>query len=1133
MEAIKRQIFVLRNTLKDPIDYTSGTDMVPIEYHVMDFNIPATAVAVVYVLRSDGKLDKTLADVMDNVISFCPTKGFFTEGSNAIRVRVVDNNKSLVSFTEIVRVGKSMRFDDDAEAQQKMLIEQLLTKIGKLQGDIISGITTEKEERKEEISVERRRIDNLIKTNVLQTEVKLYSGVLQKGEIILSEPITNFEYLNLDLKYNGIHEISSVRVEDIKDGEESFGIRRLNVWNDPDPETTHGANLLEAPMWMKDTTNKTIIVSYVKDEGLLPSQSDALLKSTRSQLEMMLSIYGVKKIKDTELTDLRVLWDGSKAPTARAAMQLQFSRIKDILKKYKEDLVDIYNSDKFNVVKLKNGFDVTKIKKGYRLDQSTGLEEAAENNTLFYEYIKIKPDTDYSVWENKTTNKMEKVDIVRSNLRVCFYDSLKRILKSNSAENVFHSPQDARYARISMNQYFVGYSIFKEGTEKPENIIIPFTEELSLNEKVHIQKVEEAEKKIEENAKNLKSVTLNEEITGIGNIITKPAIEMQVLDFMVRGETKLTHTDATPDKIATLTEFEDLTIRVNEKEYKFLDVNANGRDNVFDEIKSGKIIRRFVSITLDGNESLNHTTLSNGQEAFGLRVGNHRLKPQGIAMCTHYTGAPYYRRNYDIYIPNENWIYVCDNRFKTEEAAKNYYKEQYAKGNPVKIILPIEDELEYSDKIQFKTEKGINTISCNSSRSFSVKYAMDINSALENQKPEKTNDENFKKAIIKVETIRDKKKKLLALENFCQNFSIEEKVSAPVYAVSRTVDAENSQFLFESLDGGETWNEIGKLDVDVANGEAITCIYVEPLEQTLYAIKKAGNRRPKEYELISYDISTPDFRKIGTLDIGKKYAHAASHNFDSAYQNGTYHPYTIFAEYGTGNDEEMYVWKTKNKGATWEKVFTKGARGGNGEIKHFHCVQVDPFTKDIWLASGDTDDEAKIWKSTDEGETWQELFSGSQQTRTLGFVFEKDVIYYGMDSPTKEFPSNIYRIDRNTMQKVSIGVTKNGWAVYNLTRTFIPKGFLVFTEYEKTNGSTPGNKYCMEFYNYDTAKMEVVAEFDISHSEDDYIGIMVAPRYQDMFSGKILLNPTPGLYNQYTGYIKNTYAPMWSLNLNV
>ena len=799
----------------------------------------------------------------------------------------------------------------------------------------------------------------------------------------------------------------------------------------------------------------------------------------------------------------------------------------------KTDITEMYKNEDFNIARLINGLDITEIKKGYYLNEDTGAEEAGENQILFLRYVKIKPDSDYSAWENRTTGKMEAMDVSTTNLRVCFYDSLKRILKSNSDENVFHSPQDARYARISMNQYFAGYSIFKEGTEKPENIIIPFTEELSLNEKVHIQKVEEAEKKIEENAKNLKSVTLNEEITGTGNIVTKPSVNFPVLDFTIKGKTELSHTDATPDKIATLTEFEDLIITVNGKMHQFLNVNANGQNEISDEIKVGKIIRRFASIILDGSENLTHATLPDGQNAFGLSIKNHKLKPQGVAMCTHYTGAPYHKKNYDIYIPNDHDFFICDNRFGTEEEAKNYFKEQHTKGTPVKIILPIEDEFEYNNKIQFKTEEGINTISCNSSLPFTVKYALDINLALENQKPEKPNGENYKKAIIKTETVRDKKKKLLALENFCQNFSIEEKVSAPVYAVSRTVDAENCQFLFESLDGGETWSEIGRLDVDVANGEAITCIYVEPLEQTLYAIKKAGNRRPKEYELISYDISTPDFRKIGTLDIGKKYAHASSHNFDSAYQKGTYHPYTIFAEYGTGNDEEMYVWKTKNKGATWEKVFTKGARGGNGEIKHFHCVQVDPFTKDIWLASGDTDDEAKIWKSTDEGETWQELFSGSQQTRTLGFVFEKDVIYYGMDSPTKEFPSNIYKIDRNTMQKVSVGVTKNGWAVYNLTRTFIPKGFLVFTEYEKTNGSTPGNKYCMEFYNYDTAKMEVVAEFDISHSEDDYIGIMVAPRYQDMFSGKILLNPTPGLYNQYTGYVKNTYAPMWSLNLNV
>lgn len=155
MEAIKRQIFVLRDTLKDPIDYTSGTDLVPIEYHVMDFNIPATAAAVVYVLKPDGKLDKILADVMDNVISFCPTKGFFAEGSNAIHIRVVNDNKSLISHTETVRCGGNIKFDDSAEAQNQALIQQVLTKVG----EFIGIIQTEIKERKEEDEKKANKAD--------------------------------------------------------------------------------------------------------------------------------------------------------------------------------------------------------------------------------------------------------------------------------------------------------------------------------------------------------------------------------------------------------------------------------------------------------------------------------------------------------------------------------------------------------------------------------------------------------------------------------------------------------------------------------------------------------------------------------------------------------------------------------------------------------------------------------------------------------------------------------------------------------------------------------------------------------------------------------------------------------------
>mgnify|MGYP000428226077 CR=1 FL=1 len=164
----------------------------------------------------------------------------------------------------------------------------------------------------------------------------------------------------------------------------------------------------------------------------------------------------------------------------------------------KTDITEMYKNEDFNIVKLENGLDIAKIKKGYYLNQDTGAEEAEENQTLFWEYVKIKPDTDYSAWENRTTGKMEAMNISAANLRVCFYDALKKVLKNTNERNTYHSPMNARFVRVSMNKNFTEYSIFKEGKEKPENII-PFTEEHLLNGNVKIPKCEEIEEKTEEN----------------------------------------------------------------------------------------------------------------------------------------------------------------------------------------------------------------------------------------------------------------------------------------------------------------------------------------------------------------------------------------------------------------------------------------------------------------------------------------------------------------------------------------------------------------------------------------------------------------------------------------------------------
>lgn len=186
MNTIKRDVYVLRNTIKIPIEVTKGTDMVGIEFTVRDFNIPVTAAAVAYSYNKKMKKPNSqLCDVSDNVISFAPGREFFEVGMNELQIRVINEDKVLISFKEKVKCSDAMGFPDDEEEKQQTLIEQLVSNSGKETGERkkadeternertaaiekekserTQADATEKSERKAEIDVERKRIDNLAK----------------------------------------------------------------------------------------------------------------------------------------------------------------------------------------------------------------------------------------------------------------------------------------------------------------------------------------------------------------------------------------------------------------------------------------------------------------------------------------------------------------------------------------------------------------------------------------------------------------------------------------------------------------------------------------------------------------------------------------------------------------------------------------------------------------------------------------------------------------------------------------------------------------------------------------------------------------------------------------------------------
>ena len=138
---------MLKNTIKIPIEVTQGTDMITLEFKVRDYNIPVTAAAVAYAYKGSMKKPHSmLCDVKDNVITFTPSKTFFEARMNELQIRVIDGERALISFREKVKCTGAMPFPDDDAEEQQTLVEQILSKTGRIEGEVKSIVSITKEE---------------------------------------------------------------------------------------------------------------------------------------------------------------------------------------------------------------------------------------------------------------------------------------------------------------------------------------------------------------------------------------------------------------------------------------------------------------------------------------------------------------------------------------------------------------------------------------------------------------------------------------------------------------------------------------------------------------------------------------------------------------------------------------------------------------------------------------------------------------------------------------------------------------------------------------------------------------------------------------------------------------------------
>lgn len=371
----------------------------------------------------------------------------------------------------------------------------------------------------------------------------------------------------------------------------------------------------------------------------------------------------------------------------------------------------------------------------------------------------------------------------------------------------------------------------------------------------------------------------------------------------------------------------------------------------------------------------------------------------------------------------------------------------------------------------------------------------------------------------------------------------------PAYNADAGVN--RKQFVYRSIDGGYTWDKMGELSCSVSQDDSNTgtwfnSLFVDALTERIFLLCTTDGLARKNNKIISgYFGEDKIWYSIGSLEIGNRTWLSNTNSIDSSANKEWTERVVMFGEYGTGlydEDPTYRIWRTTNNGLTWTpclEIQGDSNTLGTGDIRHFHCVQRDRhIAGHWWAAAGDENHQCKIFRTTDDGLNWEQIFplpgvEGTQQERTCSFVIDKKYIYYGMDAPTVGKDNvKIFRIDKSKIGTTDtdgnpidprevVAHVDSGYPVYCLTKCDYPEGFLVWSVFEKgTNNIT--NRHVVEFYDYVTQKLHPVAKFDTSDAMAagyDYVGFTSASRYADKYTGAAIVMPHFSMQQAKYGYM--------------
>lgn len=108
-------------------------------------------------------------------------------------------------------------------------------------------------------------------------------------------------------------------------------------------------------------------------------------------------------------------------------------------------------------------------------------------------------------------------------------------------------------------------------------------------------------------------------------------------------------------------------------------------------------------------------------------------------------------------------------------------------------------------------------------------------------------------------------------------------------------------------------------------------------------------------------------------------------------------------EYPLGDDTAR-VRESTDDGSTWSTARSLP------DVRHVHSIQVDPYTGQLWLTTGDAGAECRIGRLVDG--RFERVGGGDQRWRAVELVFTPDAVLWGMDS-VYEQTNPIFRLPRD------------------------------------------------------------------------------------------------------------------------